>query len=242
MTRGMLTLDELRPKVDAGEIDTVILAFSDHYGRLHGKRFDATFFVEEVCKSGTHACDYLLTVDMEMNPVAGYRYASWEQGYGDFHMVPDLDTMRVASWLDRTALVLHPAHLDGKAGTLGLETVAALAKSRGVPVLVDAAYMNYPTKIMGGYMRRGADMVAVSAKYFGGPNAGGFILGRPDLIAAVSNVDFTRYESGKHLKFGRPLKLDRRRNGGARGMAPHGSPGAPRRLSPAGGGAPRHAG
>lgn len=110
MSRGMLTLDELRAKAEAGAIDTVILAFSDHYGRLLGKRFDASFFLDDVCRSGAHACDYLLTVDMEMNPVPGYDYASWEQGYGDFHMAPDLDTMRVASWLDRTALVLCDLH------------------------------------------------------------------------------------------------------------------------------------
>ncbi|MCH8050841.1 MAG: glutamine synthetase [Chloroflexi bacterium] len=102
----MLTLDDLRAKTDAGEIDTVIVAFSDHYGRLHGKRFDASFFIEDAVANGTHACDYLLTVDMEMEPVAGYSYASWEQGFGDFHLVPDLETLRVASWLDRTALVL----------------------------------------------------------------------------------------------------------------------------------------
>ena len=102
----MLTLDDLRAKTDAGEIDTVIVAFSDHYGRLHGKRFDASFFIEDAVANGTHACDYLLTVDMEMEPVAGYSYASWEQGFGDFHLIPDLETLRVASWLDRTALVL----------------------------------------------------------------------------------------------------------------------------------------
>jgi glutamine synthetase len=94
----MITIDQLGTKVEAGEIDTVTLAFADHYGRLHGKRFDATFFLDEVAGHGAHACDYLLTVDMEMNPVPGYRYASWELGYGDFHMVPDLSTMRVASW------------------------------------------------------------------------------------------------------------------------------------------------
>lgn len=102
----MLTLKDLRAKTDAGEIDTVIIAFADHYGRLHGKRFDASFFIEDAVANGTHACDYLLTVDMEMEPVAGYSYASWEQGFGDFHLVPDLETLRVASWLDRTALVL----------------------------------------------------------------------------------------------------------------------------------------
>jgi glutamine synthetase len=106
----MLTLEELRAQVESGAIDTVILAFADHYGRLHGKRFDATFFLDEVCDSGAHACDYLLTVDMEMNPVPGYDYASWERGYGDFHMAPDLPTMRVASWLDRTAMLLSDVH------------------------------------------------------------------------------------------------------------------------------------
>lgn len=103
---GMLTEEELEAKVAAGEIDTVVVAFTDHYGRAHGKRFDASHFVSEAIDHGTHACDYLLTVDMEMEPVSGYKYANWEAGYGDFHMVPDLDTLRIASWLDRTALVL----------------------------------------------------------------------------------------------------------------------------------------
>ncbi|MCB0159734.1 MAG: glutamine synthetase, partial [Caldilineaceae bacterium] len=103
---GMLTLDELAQHVRTGAIDTVLVAFTDHYGRLMGKRFDAEFFIEDVYAAGTHGCDYLLTVDMEMEPVPGYTYANWERGYGDFHMVPDLSTLRVATWLDRTALVL----------------------------------------------------------------------------------------------------------------------------------------
>jgi len=106
----MLSLEQLRAKAGSGEIDTVAVAFTDHYGRLHGKRFDAGFFLDEVASHGTHGCDYLLTVDMEMNPVPGYRFASWEQGYGDFHMVPDLSTLRLASWLDRTAIVLSDLH------------------------------------------------------------------------------------------------------------------------------------
>ncbi len=110
MTRGMLTLEELRAQTRSGVVDTVVVAFTDHYGRLHGKRFDAEFFVDEVHATGSHACDYLLTVDMEMNPVPGYRYASWQQGYGDFHMAPDLATLRTASWLDRTALILCDVH------------------------------------------------------------------------------------------------------------------------------------
>lgn len=104
--RGLLTLDQLAQKVDAEEIETVVVAFTDHFGRLMGKRFDAEHFVEDAAAHGTHGCDYLLTVDMDMEPVPGYTYANWELGYGDFHLVPDMDTLRVASWLDKTALVL----------------------------------------------------------------------------------------------------------------------------------------
>jgi glutamine synthetase len=103
---GMLTENELATRVAAGEIETVLVAFTDHYGRMMGKRYDADFFLEEAAKHGSHACDYLLTVDMEMNPVAGYRFANWERGYGDFQLQPDLSSLRVASWLDRTAVVL----------------------------------------------------------------------------------------------------------------------------------------
>ncbi len=105
-TKGMLTIDDLRAEVEDGTIDTVVVAFTDHYGRQLGKRFDADFFLEDGATSGTHACDYLLTVDMEMEPVPGYDYASWELGYGDFHLVPDMSTLRRAAWADRTALVL----------------------------------------------------------------------------------------------------------------------------------------
>ena len=101
----MLTVEELSQRVTAGEIDTVFVGFTDLYGRLVGKRFDAGFFLEAAATQGAHACDYLLTVDMEMEPMPGYRFANWEKGYGDIHMVPDLGTLRVASWLDRTAIV-----------------------------------------------------------------------------------------------------------------------------------------
>lgn len=104
--RGVLDLESLKAQVEAGAIDTVIVAFSDHFGRLLGKRFDAEFFVSSVHQQGTHGCDYLLTTDMEMNPVPGYRFANWELGYGDFHLLPDLRTLRLASWLAKTALVL----------------------------------------------------------------------------------------------------------------------------------------
>ena len=104
--RGLISVDQLQELVEADEIDTVVVGFTDHYGRLHGKRFDAEFFLDGAGTAGTHACNYLLAVDMGMEPVAGYAYASWEKGYGDFHMAPDLGTLRIADWLPGTAIVL----------------------------------------------------------------------------------------------------------------------------------------
>jgi len=104
--RGRLTLDQLRHLVEGGHIETVVVGFTDHYGRLLGKRHDAEMFLDETAAHGTHGCNYLLTTDMEMEPVAGYRFANWQQGYGDFHVVPDLSTLVVAAWLEKTALVL----------------------------------------------------------------------------------------------------------------------------------------
>jgi glutamine synthetase len=103
---GMLTEVELRALVESGEIDTVLTVFPDLYGRLVGKRISGRFFCSEVLGHGMHACDYLLACDMEMDPVPGYRFASWADGYGDVHCRPDLTTLRRASWLERTALVL----------------------------------------------------------------------------------------------------------------------------------------
>jgi glutamine synthetase len=102
----MLTLDRLAELVDQTAIDTILMVFPDLYGRFLGKRIDGDFFVAQAAAHGTHACNYLLTVDMEMEPIPGYRFANWEKGYGDFHLVPDLTTLRVASWLERTALVV----------------------------------------------------------------------------------------------------------------------------------------
>lgn len=101
-----MTVEALRDATASGSIDTVVVAFTDHHGRLVGKRFDATFFCETAIEAGTHACDYLLTVDMEMEPVPGYEFASWERGYGDVHLVPDLSTLRRAAWTEATAIVL----------------------------------------------------------------------------------------------------------------------------------------
>ncbi len=102
---GTLTLDALKKLVASGEIDTVLVAAIDMQGRLMGKRFHAAFFLDGGYKE-THCCNYLLAVDMEMNTVPGYKTSSWERGYGDYVMKPDLSTMRVVPWLPATVLVL----------------------------------------------------------------------------------------------------------------------------------------
>ena len=103
----MLTLDDLTEAVADGSIDTVIVAFTDMQGRLMGKRLHGEFFVEEhVGDHGVEGCNYLLALDMEMDPIPGYGIASWEQGYGDFVLQPDLATLRRIPWLEATALVL----------------------------------------------------------------------------------------------------------------------------------------
>jgi len=104
--KGMLTEDELARLVETGEIETVLAVFPDFYGRLMGKRFVGSFFLDSVASGGFHACDYLLACDMEMDPVPGYRFTSWEKGYGDFHCLPDGTTLRRAAWLEKTAIVL----------------------------------------------------------------------------------------------------------------------------------------
>ncbi|MET9144408.1 glutamine synthetase family protein [Streptomyces sp. NPDC004042] len=101
-----LTVEELRTLVAGGDIDTVVLAFPDMQGRLQGKRFAARFFLDEVLRHGTEGCTYLLAVDAEMNTVDGYALSSWDRGYGDFAMHPDLATLRRLPWNPGTALAV----------------------------------------------------------------------------------------------------------------------------------------
>ncbi len=103
---GMLSLDDLRSEAESGAIDTVVTAFTDMQGRLVGKRIEVSYFLDEVVDDGVEGCNYLLALDMEMEPVPGYEMANWEQGYGDFGIAPDMATLRRIPWLDRTALVL----------------------------------------------------------------------------------------------------------------------------------------
>jgi glutamine synthetase len=102
----MLSLDDLRAEAESGTIDTVVTAFTDMQGRLFGKRIQADYFIDQVVDHGIEGCDYLLALDMEMDPVPGYEMANWEKGYGDFGIEPDMATLRHIPWLDRTALVL----------------------------------------------------------------------------------------------------------------------------------------
>ena len=102
----MLTVDELRADVETGAVDTVIAAFTDMQGRLMGKRLDAEFFFQQLEHGhGTEGCNYLLALEMEMDPVPGYALASWERGYGDFGLSPDMSTLRRIPWHEATAMV-----------------------------------------------------------------------------------------------------------------------------------------
>ncbi|MFN8019576.1 MAG: glutamine synthetase family protein, partial [Acidimicrobiales bacterium] len=99
-------LDQLKGMIGDGSIDTVLVAFPDNQGRLVGKRVMGEFFLDTVANGSIEACNYLLAVDVEMTPLPGYRAFNWEQGYGDFSCVPDLGTIRLVPWLEKTALVL----------------------------------------------------------------------------------------------------------------------------------------
>src|SRR3954449_6521977 len=101
-----MDLKTLTAEVDRGEIDTVLLGMTDMQGRLQGKRLTAKHFVERVLEDGSEACNYLLAVDVDMETVEGYAMSSWEHGYGDFHLLPDLTTLRRVPWQPATAMVL----------------------------------------------------------------------------------------------------------------------------------------
>jgi len=101
-----LSLDDLNAMADAGAVDTVVVAITDMQGRLQGKRCSIRYFLEEVVPHAAEACNYLLAVDVEMRTVGGYAMSSWDSGYGDFVMQPDLATLRLTPWNPGTALVL----------------------------------------------------------------------------------------------------------------------------------------
>ncbi|WP_328461071.1 glutamine synthetase family protein [Streptomyces sp. NBC_00448] len=116
MSSVRLTFDELRERVAAGAVDTVVLAMTDMQGRLQGKRVAADFFLSDVVPNAADGCGYLLAVDVDMNTVDGYALSSWEGGYGDLVLAPDLDTLRMVPWHPATAMVqCDVTHHDGTA-------------------------------------------------------------------------------------------------------------------------------
>src|SRR5262245_7433044 len=101
-----MNLERLKRQIRSGALDTVIVALPDPFGRLMGKRFRADVFLDSVLKHGTHGCNYLWTVNIEMDPLDGFKVANWEAGFGDFTLKPDLATVRALPWQPGAALVL----------------------------------------------------------------------------------------------------------------------------------------
>ena len=135
-----LTLEKLRALVADGTIDTVVVAMTDMQGRLTGKRIHGQYFLDEVVKHGTEGCNYLLAVDVDMNTVAGYEMSSWERGYSDFALIPDLNTLRLITWQPGAALILADVawldHTDVVASPRQIlrKQIAELEKAGMVPM------------------------------------------------------------------------------------------------------------
>ncbi len=137
---GRLDLRTLASLVRKGEIDTVLAVFPDGYGRLMGKRVVGRYFLDHAAAGGVHACIYLFTVDMEMEPLPGFKLTSWERGYGDMKMVPDMATLRMIPWLPKTALVFCDVY--GEDGGLLEEAPRSVLKRQ----IARAASLGYVVK------------------------------------------------------------------------------------------------
>ena len=109
-TTGYINLEQLKTLYSKGEVDTVIMAFTDMQGRLIGKRVAARHFLDNIADHGAECCNYLLAVDIENNTIQGYEISSWDTGYADMAMIPDMKTMRMAPWL--------PGSVIGRPGKL----------------------------------------------------------------------------------------------------------------------------
>ena len=110
-----MTVEELKKAVADGTVDTVLLAIADMEGRLQGKRLTATHFLNDVLEHGAEGCNYLLAVDVDMETVGGYAMSSWDTGYGDFEMKPDLDTLRPVPWHPGTVMLMADLAVGGRA-------------------------------------------------------------------------------------------------------------------------------
>jgi glutamine synthetase len=109
---GHLAFNDLEAMIRAGDVDTVLTVFPDVQGRLMGKRVVGQYFLDHVAGEGLHACIYLFTVDIDMEPLPGFKLTSWEKGYGDMQMVPDMGTLRLIPWLPNTALVFRDVYTE----------------------------------------------------------------------------------------------------------------------------------
>ena len=168
------TLDRqaLDTAIEGGEIDTVILAFPDQQGRLLGKRLTGRHFRSHVAEHGVHACDYLLTVDLDMEPLPGYAVANWDRGYGDLAVAPDWPTARRLPWLPGTALVLGDLHhADGRAVEVAprqvLRRQVERAAARGLRLQVASE--------LEGYLYRDTFAQAAAKGYRGLSRYGGYL-------------------------------------------------------------------
>jgi glutamine synthetase len=168
---GNLSLEDLKRAVRAGTVDTVVVAMVDMQGRLVGKRFHAQHFVESAYHE-THACDYLLANDIDMEPVPGYAVASWDKGYGDFVLKPDLATLRRLPWLDGTALVIADV-LDHAHGELA-HSPRAILKAQ-VARLRAAGMRAYVASELEFYLFDESYESALAKRYAGLKTAGGYI-------------------------------------------------------------------
>ncbi|HXF55545.1 MAG TPA: glutamine synthetase family protein [Hyphomicrobiaceae bacterium] len=168
---GNLTFEALKAKVEAGEIDTVLVCMVDMQGRLIGKRFQAEYFVDGAHEE-THGCDYLLANDIDMEPVPGYAVASWEKGYGDFVLKPDLSTLRRLPWLEASALVLCDV-LDHHHHELPHSPRAIL--KRQVARLADRKMMAYCASELEFYLFDESYESAAAKRFHGLKTAGSYI-------------------------------------------------------------------
>ena len=141
-----LTREQLTALITGGEVDTVVMAFPDLYGRLVGKRTTGRFFLDHVADHGTENCDYLIACDIENNPVPGYRFASYDQGYGDMLARADWDTVRILPWVDKTAMVMcdlldHHTHEEVPHSPRAvLKRQIARAKAMGFDAMMATGY------------------------------------------------------------------------------------------------------
>jgi glutamine synthetase len=138
MDRVTLSLEQLKSKIADGSVDTVLVAFPDNQGRLVGKRVMGQYFLDTVAEGSVECCNYLLAVDVHMNPLPGYRSFDWEEGFGDLSAVPDLATLRMVPWIERTALVL--CDLVEAGGTAPIEVSPRRVLKRQEERVADAGF------------------------------------------------------------------------------------------------------